>query len=302
MLKSQLCTADSLTSPEFLAWAEELRPAWDEGLTGRPLLLHRKIWEWIYILRALEERGRLRPGQRGLGFGVGTEALAAVLAARGCHVLATDLDTAKAAEAGWDVGGQHASSLDDLNQAGLCPPEEFVERVSFRHLDMNRLPADLSGFDFLWSSCALEHLGSLELSVRFIIRSLECLRPGGTAVHTTEFNLSSNVKTLESGDTVLFRKQDLERLSYRLHRSGHRMKLALRSGSTPADTYVDVPPYGGTSHLRTRLAEYTITSLGLVIEKRGGPIRAQARRWAALLDRTSHAMARLPRHASRAAS
>ena len=52
------------------------------------------------------------------------------MAARGCTVVATDLDHETAAGHGWIETEQHAARLDDLNDRGLCPPEAFRERVS----------------------------------------------------------------------------------------------------------------------------------------------------------------------------
>ena len=77
-------------------------------------------------------------------------------------------------------------------------------------------------FDFCWSCCALEHLGSLSAGLRFIERSLDTLRPGGWAVHTTEFNLFSDAATVERGATVLYRQRDLKWLVEHLQRQGHQ--------------------------------------------------------------------------------
>ena len=44
---------------------------------------------------------------------------------------------------GWVDSQQHAASIEHLNRDGICPAEAFVERVRFRSVDMNRLPADL---------------------------------------------------------------------------------------------------------------------------------------------------------------
>ena len=41
------------------------------GEDPRPFMLHRKMWEWLFIAQALAERDMLRPGRVGLGFGVG---------------------------------------------------------------------------------------------------------------------------------------------------------------------------------------------------------------------------------------
>ena len=52
MLRSQLCSAESLRSPELRAWADRLRPMWASGDEDRrDVMLHRKMWEWLFICR-----------------------------------------------------------------------------------------------------------------------------------------------------------------------------------------------------------------------------------------------------------
>jgi hypothetical protein len=65
-------------------------------------------------------------------------------------------------------------------------------------------------YDFLWSSCALEHLGSLDAGLDFVVNAMDLLKPGGTAIHTTEFNLSSDDETLTSGPCVIYRRRDID--------------------------------------------------------------------------------------------
>jgi 2-polyprenyl-3-methyl-5-hydroxy-6-metoxy-1,4-benzoquinol methylase len=105
MLRSQMCTQASLRSAPMAAWAERLRPVWDPEGTGRPVLTHRKLWEWLFIAEALHQQGVLRPGSRGLGFGVGQEPLVALFASLGCSVVATDMAPDAAVAAGWAADG-----------------------------------------------------------------------------------------------------------------------------------------------------------------------------------------------------
>jgi hypothetical protein len=271
VLISQLCTLASLTSPELQFWSDRLRPMWDpDGTDPKPTIVHRKMWEWLFICQALAERDMLRPGRRGLGFGVGREPLVALFAASGCEVVATDLHPDLAEAAGWTGSGdEYAGGLEELNEHGLCDPVEFSRRVSYRHVDMNRVPRDLRGFDFTWSSCAFEHLGNLAAGCDFVVEQMRCLGPGGVAVHTTELNVSSDDRTVEEGATVLYRRRDIETLAARLGRLGYRIDCDLAEGDAPADRHVDVPPFSDT-HLRTTLGEFVTTSIGLVIEK---PVR-----------------------------
>lgn len=268
MLRSQLCSAASLRSPELRAWARRLRPMWSSGDDDpRQLMLHRKMWEWLFVAEVLRERGLLAPGRRGLGFGVGQEPLVALFAAEGCEVVATDQPAELAAASGWtESTTEWAAGPESLNTAGLCPPADFEQRVRYRPVDMLAVPDDLRGFDFTWSSCALEHLGSLGAGMDFVVRQMDCLRPGGTAVHTTEFVVSSDDDTVETGGTVLYRRRDIEVLVTRLRDDGHSIDVDFTQGDTPDDLHVDVPPYSDV-HLRTQLGNYVTTSLALVVTK-----------------------------------
>lgn len=241
---------------------------WCETFDSAPLY-HRKQWEFVYILQALWERGLLETGKRGLGFGVGKEPLASVMAAHGCEIVATDLGAEEQAAASWSETGQHSVALADLNENGHCPAAEFERLVSFEAVDMNNIPDTLRGFDFCWSACCFEHLGSIEAGLAFYRNSLDTLKPGGLAIHTTELNLSSDEDTLEKGDTVLFRKKDLIALIDDLTAQGHYCEpLLIHHGSQPLDGFVDMPPYLDDPHLRLGIAQYVTTSVGIITRKK----------------------------------
>ena len=225
--ESRLCTQQELETEAFQRWANVLREP--------HLLLHRKIWEWCFITRVLEEEGVLTPGHRGLGFAVGREPLVAQFAACGASIVATDLDVDHAAEAGWVGSGEHAASLAVLNERGLCPQDVFDRSVRFQEVNMLNIPvAELGDFDFVWSSCAFEHLGSLQAGIDFVVNSMECLRPGGLAVHTTEFNVASNDATMAVGGTVIYRQRDIEDLAATLRSGGHQIELNFDTRNAPA--------------------------------------------------------------------
>ncbi len=255
---SQACTQSQLESTEYQRWATLL----DE----RPLM-HRKQWEWCYIVQALTERGCVAPGRTGLGFGVGTEPITAYLAQQGCDILATDLASDDKFADHWELMGEHARDLSSLNDRGLCPPEDFAQRVGFRPLDMRAIPSDVRDFDFTWSSCALEHLGSLDAGWDFVRSSLDCLKPGGIAVHTTEFNVSSNIRTIERGPTVVYRRKDVEALVGDLRSEGHGVEATFALGAGVHDRHIDAPPWS-KSHLKVYLGSFVLTSFGIVIQKR----------------------------------
>jgi SAM-dependent methyltransferase len=255
---SQLCTAGQFDEPDYAAWCAAI---------GEAPRRHRKQWEFCWILSVLRAADLIRPGLRMLGFGVGQEPLPSMLASHGVSVLATDAPPEVVDGMGWDSTGQHAAGLMQIHHPALLDEESFRARVAFRPVDMNAIPPDLRGFDACWSSCCLEHLGSLEHGLRFIENSLETLRPGGLAVHTTEFNLSSNESTLETPGISFFRRRDVEAVLERLAVQGHVIwPLNLHPGHGTLDAHVDAPPYA-LPHLKIEAAGYVTTSIGLVVQK-----------------------------------
>jgi len=253
---SQAVTAAQIEDPAFRRWTEAL---------NHRMMFHRKLWEWCYTLEALDGAEMLRPGRRALGFGVGTEALPAVLAARGVEVLATDQPPQEAGQ--WAETNQHATSLEALVRDDLCDRNDFDRLVSFRPVDMRAIPADLRGFDALWSSCCFEHLGSPRAGLDFVLEAMDCLRPGGLAVHTTEYDVHDSAKIVDLGAVVLYRRAELAGLARELRRRGHRLECNFCLPSDdPRDQHEDAEPYTDV-HLRIKLGPTAATSFGLIIRK-----------------------------------
>lgn len=261
LLRCQACTQAQIESPAFRYWASQLGEM--------PGMLHRKLWEWCFITQALYERGMLMQGRRGLGFAVGNEPLTGLFAKLGCPIVATDVGEEIARRDGWVDTNQHANGFEQLNQRGLCPPDKFADRVRFREVDMRAIPGDLREFDFLWSSCALEHLGSLRAGADYVLAAMDCLRAGGVAVHTTELNCDSDAETVEVGGSVIYRRHDLLALADVLRKEGHQVaQFDFDLGTSPADKHVEDPPYQGSPQLKLRLGSYASTSFGLIVQKK----------------------------------
>lgn len=258
--RSELCKAMDFKAGWFKRWCNEL----DEEPN-----FHRKQWEFVYIMQALWERGCIAEEKNGLVFAVGTEPLPAMFAKYGTNILATDILPEKGIEKGWDNGNQLCFGVDDLNTRGICDTAVFKKRVSYRAVDMNEIPADLVDFDFNWSSCSFEHLGTLERGISFLKDQIKTLRPGGWAVHTTEYNISSNDETQENNDTVIYRQQDIERIVRELKNEGHFVEaLDLSLGGLPEDFMVDTEPHQQKVHVKLQVGKYVVTSVGLIIRKR----------------------------------
>jgi SAM-dependent methyltransferase len=256
-VRSRVCTQAQLDEPWFSYWCSEL---------GRPAQANRKLWEHTYIAYVLDALGCLAPQKRGLGFGVGREPLVSLFAQRGVAIVATDLELSASGARGWSNSDQHAPSVESMLVPALIAPERFAELVTWQPVDMAAIPADLKDFDFCWSSCSLEHLGSLEAGQEFVEQSIETLAPGGIAIHTTEYNLTSNDATIDRGHTVLYRDRDLRSLATRLEQVGHQVAaLNLLPGHGVLDEYLDLPPYVMEPHLRLLYRKFATTSVALVI-------------------------------------
>lgn len=246
-----------------------------------PLIYHRKIWEYVYLLQALHDAGMLQPGRRGLGFGCGREPIASYLASQGTHLTITDLPLEDMARAGWARTNQHASDRDQAFYDHLVTYEVFDALVGHRPVDMNAIPDDLQGFDFCWSLCAFEHLGSVDQGLAFVENAMATLKPGGVAVHTTEFNFLDDDSTIEFGETVLFQRRHFEELAERLTTAGHSVApLDFFVGDKPLDRFIDMPPYPNdyseamrrqwgdeSSHLKLMVANFACTCFGIIARR-----------------------------------
>jgi hypothetical protein len=269
-LQSKMSTQADIQSDWVSHWCGELKI---------PVLFHRKLWELGYVLQAMYENGHMRSGARGLGFGAGSEPIASYLASLGVGSTVTDLPVEDAAAAGWVDTGQHAS-LEAAYHPNLVTREAFDQLVDFRFVDMNAIPQDLRGYDFCWSVCAFEHLGSIAQGLAFVENALATLRPGGMAVHTTEFNIENDGPTVDNWPSVMFQQQHMEALAERLRAQGHQVApFNFDPGSGVLDRFIDLPPWshdnppklaawlGHPRHLKVGADGFIATCFGLVITK-----------------------------------
>lgn len=231
---------------------------------------HRKQWEDMFILNVLESNNRLEHEVRGLGFAVGQESLPAAFARRGVEVLATDLNFDEAKRRGWVKTNQHLSSRNVLYRDWV-DRDVFNDLVSYEEVNMNAIPEHLRQhqFDFVWSTCSFEHLGSLRAGIAFVINAMECLKPFGMAVHTTEFNLSSNTDTMEGENSVIYREQDMRQLAMELSELGHTMSNNFEVNLMEMDKRIDFLPHTQDPHIRLQIERYLATSYGIVIYAKG---------------------------------
>jgi hypothetical protein len=273
-LCSKTSTQSDFEKDWFAFWCSELR-------MGR--IYHRKIWEVCYLLQALYDHDLIAPGKTGLGFGVGTEVIPAYLAGRGIAVMATDLPPSDVAARGWLNTNQWTADRERLHFPQFVKREDFDKLIGLRYVDMNEIPSDLVEFDFCWSLCALEHLGTIAKGLHFIENSIATLRLGGIAVHTTEFNFFNEHETIDNWSTVLFQRRHFEEIAARLTAKGHIVRpLDFDIGKKPLDRFIDVPPYShqwdsdvrtwwgcDDRHIKLSIDGFACTSFGLIIQRGG---------------------------------
>ena len=235
---------------------------------GQPVRKHRKQWEWVYIYNALRRKSKLNPESLGLGFGCGSERLIWMLLESGVRLDCTDLAEHISQDLGWHKG----SRFDAIKaQRPDSCSENLLAQLNYSDVDMNAIPDRLlqGQYDFVWSSCALEHLGGINQGLDFIKTSLRALKVGGMAVHTTEFNLGSDWETMSTKDTCFYRRTDLLLLQYELEKDGQYKvwPFNFELDDVAEDQHYDLPPYKQDDHLRLVFDGYKVTSIGIVIER-----------------------------------
>jgi len=229
-----------------------------------PVPAQRKYWEFIEILELLKSAG-----ERGIGFGVGEEPMTSALAAMGKKVLATDIGANHSSSKDWD-NGQLAKSKESLYKPEIVDRDTFDKNVRFMELDMNNLsPIGDELFDLSFSCGSCEHIGGIHKTIEFLINQMKLLKPGGIAVHTTEYNLDSNDDTVNAHNICLLRKQDIDTLKQRIEAQGDLFyDVDYSTGDEPEDLHIDEPPHKFHQHLKLRNLGFVHTSILLVMQKK----------------------------------
>lgn len=214
MLRTKVC--------QYSDWLEPWWPKQVAKIMDGKNHLHMKLWEIASSMQALEERGMLASGKKGVGFAVGEEFNPSIYAGYGCDILATDLEDKTGA---WGETGQNGMCVESLYYEPHCSKTDFDRLVRFRQVDMRAIPEDLFGqFDFCWSICALEHIGSPQDGFDFVLNSLKCLKPGGVCFHTTHFNCSSRTEGHYYPGTNYYCQTDFEQLEEMLKTAGYQFE------------------------------------------------------------------------------
>lgn len=262
-----------------LTTQEEMDEADTPALVARykeQRVYHRKQWEYVFLLKILDETllSEAPIGKKAIGFAVGLEPTVAYLASQNVTVTATDLAQDHPNAKQWNASNQlMGTSLKELNDRDIATQHQMDTYVAQENIDMNYVERSSAwnhrgSFDLVWSICAVEHVGSIRQGLEFMIKSLELLKPGGIAVHTTEFNLKSTLETSDHTTTVQYRKRDIDALyecsinmGYEVHRPCYDI------GNGTYVNQVDMPPYQHNPHLLLEFNGYVGTCFGIAIHK-----------------------------------
>jgi SAM-dependent methyltransferase len=172
---SRVCDAQDFFDPEILDIMRTMQmiPS-----------VHRKQWEYVMHVRAMEASGALHDQADVLGIACEAEPVIFYAAKNARSVLATDLYAGSGNSPGWAAGR--------LREADVYERSPFPyprDRLQVRTMDMRHIDAKDESFDLVWSSSSIEHLGStgdMRASLREVAR---VLRPGGVHLFTTEWKL-----------------------------------------------------------------------------------------------------------------
>lgn len=251
---------EQLLSKDFGIWMHKLRES---------PRFHNKQWQYFQLLQNAwtHFEGDFK-GKKAIVFGVGTEPTVSLLASLGMTVFASDYFDGLDAEM-WTSTSQMTTSLEKLNNRGICAPSIFKKSVSLTNMDMNQIPKEFSGqYDLVWSLCALGHIGGYGKGLNFILDSSRLLKDGGLAVHTTEMDQSPELPLQEEPGLSLYRLKDLENVLLKLKKKGFKIKEHDFSiGEGVLDIYIDPPPYLSHPHLRLYVRDHVVTPVSLVFSK-----------------------------------
>jgi hypothetical protein len=237
-----------------------------------PTFYNRKLWEWAQILEVAKITGNLVSDKNALGFAVGQEPIPAILAKYGLKVLATDAP--KEDSDAWIPTGEHMNSLNDLLHPEIVQNSIAAEKISVAPVDMNQIPVLSQKYDFIWSSCAIEHLGSPLRGFDFVLKTLDLLNEGGISCHTTELELEPRSETADYGNCAIYQVRDLLTLKDAVTTMGYEMELNTYVDlSTPQDRWISRIALVGAentddlSHLKLGIAGSISTSFVITIRK-----------------------------------
>ena len=258
---SEIVSEKRFKEDNFFKWMDLLREL--------PKLHNKQFQQYAIMESANRITSDIGKAKKAIGFGVGVEPIPAALVKLGFDVLATDYLDGSIAE-DWKRTGQLASEFQQLNQRGILTEQEFIDHLKFQNLDMNQSPKEMHGsFDFTWSSCALGHIGGYQNGLDFILDSLNLLRPGGMAVHSTELDVSALGSIFTSPSLNFYKLDDLNETIKLAQKRGFETSLIQKRKmfSGKSERFVVLEPWDEKTHIRIEIFGREILSVVLIFRK-----------------------------------
>jgi SAM-dependent methyltransferase len=175
----KVCDLPDWENEEFLSILDELHLSF--GRENK----HRKHWEFAQGIYGLKKLDCLTPEATAIGVGAGREHPIYYLANVMAKVHATDI---------YGIGDfEQTDAFSEM----LVYPEKFApfpyrkEHLVVQYMDGCDLKYPDNCFDIAFSFSSIEHFGSHEASSKAVQEMARVLRPGGTAVITTEVILNN---------------------------------------------------------------------------------------------------------------
>ncbi|GMR25066.1 MAG: hypothetical protein BMS9Abin39_0342 [Ignavibacteria bacterium] len=161
-----------------------------------PPRFHRKQWEFAMIFLALKKLGCLNDNMTGLSLGGGNERVLYSIAQHINKLTVTDLYDE---ETTWDCA--KTNDPDEYIKASK-PFDVDDSKIKALRMDMRYLHFEDNTFDFCYSSCAFEHIGTFDDFVQHLDEVYRVLKENGVYVFTTELQIGSN--TIEDPHNYVF--------------------------------------------------------------------------------------------------
>ena len=152
--------------------------------------------------------------------------------------------------------------------------------MKLRAADPNAIPQDLRGFDFCFSVGRIHMLGTIARGIQFMENMVDVLKPGGIAVHTTEFSFAVDDQTIDNWGTVLFQRRHFEEMAQRMERKGckrdaarFRCRLAARWTASSTSrrsrcTGANLKDWSRDAmHIKVSIDGFPCTAFGLIAAK-----------------------------------
>lgn len=154
------------------------------GEPQRRIEKHRKAWEWVQGIYALQHLGLLHDNATAIGVGAGNESILFYLANEIKMVYATD------------IYGE-GDFVEDSAQAGMLTDPTRYARIPYRkdhltvmHMNGLHLQFPDNFFDFAFSFSSIEHFGGHAAAAQSMQEMARVIKPGGSVIITSEVILN----------------------------------------------------------------------------------------------------------------